>query len=182
MGDSAACRSVQRALSRLRPDIVLTCGFAGGLNPDLSCGALVAQYDPDFPLAHGIETTGAISATLFSSERVLVTAREKKEAWERSQADAVEMESSTIRHLCAQAGIPSATFRVISDAADQDLPLDFNRLILASGRFSYRALILSLIRSPDRIRPLIELQRQTRKAANILGSGLQTILSCPSPA
>ena len=87
------------------------------------------------------------------------------------------MESTTVRRLCLEAEIPSATLRVISDAADDELPLDFNRFVGHSGRFRFDRLMLALLLSPGRVRSLIRFQRQTQSAAGILAAALVTILS-----
>jgi adenosylhomocysteine nucleosidase len=175
IGSAAALRSVPPTLAS-RPPFALTCGFAGGLNTELPAGLLVADADPDFPIRHRLAACGARFATFLDSNCILTTAYEKAAARARSQADVVDMESAAIRRLCQEAGIPSATFRVISDAAGEDLPLDFNRFLGHSGQFRYDRLIVALLQSPSRVRALIRFQRQTRSAAEALARGLQSIL------
>jgi adenosylhomocysteine nucleosidase len=176
IGSNAARKSVAPTLSD-RPAFALSCGFAGGLDPSLSTGMLVADADPGFHIRNRLAACGAHFATFLNSDRILSTSREKAEARERSHADVVDMESAAIRRLCQEAGIPSATLRVISDTAGDDLPLDFNRFLSHSGQFRYDRLMLALLRSPGRVRALIHFQRQTRRAAEALALGLQTILT-----
>jgi adenosylhomocysteine nucleosidase len=172
IGARAARGAFLRALEDSLPPFVLTCGFAGGLDPALSRGSLVYEADPDFPLASRMPACDAVRAAFLASDRILTSASEKARAREQSHADAVEMESFAIRQLCRERGILSATFRVISDTAGEDLPLDFSRFLGGSGRFHYEKLALALLRSPARIPPLIRFQRQTRAAAVALASGL----------
>ena len=62
--------------------------------------------------------------------------------------------------------------RVISDAANQDLPLDFNQLMHEEQNLSYGELALALLKSPGKIRALLQLQKQTRAAAERLAQVL----------
>jgi adenosylhomocysteine nucleosidase len=172
IGALAARAAVLRTLDDSLPPFVLTCGFAGGLDPALPGGRLVYEADPDFPLSNRMSACDAARVAFLASDRILSSATEKAAARDQSHADAVEMESFAIRQLCRERGIPSATFRVISDSAREDLPLDFTRFLTSSGRFRYEQLAIALLRSPARIPPLIRFQRQTREAANILASGL----------
>ena len=87
------------------------------------------------------------------------------------------MESGIIRAICKERGIPSATVRVISDAADEDLPLDFNRLMDADARFRYDRLAVALLKSPGRIRALIQMGFRTRRAARELASVLSSLFA-----
>jgi adenosylhomocysteine nucleosidase len=176
IGSTAATKSVAPALAS-RPPLVLSCGFAGGLNRALPAGALVADVDPGFPLRDALTACGAQFVIFLNSNRILTTVQEKAAARAHSHADAVDMESTTVRQLCLKAEIPSATLRVISDAADEELPLDFNRFVGHSGRFRYDRLMLALLRSPGRVRSLIRFQRQTRSAAAILAAALASLLS-----
>lgn len=176
IGSAAAHKSLLPALAS-NPTFVLASGFAGGLNPALPAGTLVAHADPGFPFTDSLNVCGARLVRFLDSSRILTTAREKAAAREHSHADAVDMESATVRRLCLNAQIPSATFRVISDAADSDLPLDFNPFLGSSGHFRYDRLLLALIRFPHRVRSLIRFQQQTREAAQALASGLYAMLS-----
>jgi len=90
-------------------------------------------------------------------------------------ADAVEMESSLIRAICRAHGIPSATIRVISDAAHETLPLDFNALMTADQQLNYGKLFLrSLV--PRKTAALLRLQRQTQLAAKNLAEVLSRVI------
>jgi hypothetical protein len=96
--------------------------------------------------------------------------------WRQTGADAVEMESSVIRTICREFKIPSATVRVISDDARQDLPLDFNALMTADDRINYLKLAWAVLSQPSRIPNLIQFQRQTLDAARRLGAVLEDLL------
>src|SRR3954452_12390594 len=47
MGRKNAGESIRAAIEIVRPSLVLTCGFAGGLNPELPTGAIVFDEDMD---------------------------------------------------------------------------------------------------------------------------------------
>ena len=47
VGRDNAERTVTAELNRYRPDFVLTCGFAGGLNPYLTSGSVIFETDDD---------------------------------------------------------------------------------------------------------------------------------------
>jgi nucleoside phosphorylase len=177
IGPEAARNSVTQSLARYRPSFVLTCGFAGALNPDLPPGALAADADPDFPLRSGLSSCGAQFVRFLHSPRILATAREKARSRAESQADVVDMESTIIRQLCHSARVPSATLRVISDAAGEDLPCDFNLFLSRSGGLRYARIALALARSPAQIRALLRFQRQTRTAAQRLAQALLALLT-----
>ena len=177
MGASNAERSVRAALAEGSPAIVLTCGFAGGLNPELQTGTVVFSADKDFSLTSALLAADARLATFHCAERVAVTIEEKRAFLEKTGADAVEMESGVIRAICGERGIPSATVRVISDPADEDLPLDFNQLMDAQQNLSLRRLAFALLSAPWKIGDLLKLQKNTHAAAENLAGVLARIIS-----
>ncbi|HEX4264925.1 MAG TPA: hypothetical protein VH597_11345 [Verrucomicrobiae bacterium] len=176
MGRRNASTKFQEALRRLSPERVLTCGFAGALNPEFKIGDVLFNEDIDAGMSKALLAAGTIPAKFYCSVRVAVTGAEKAELWRTTGADAVEMESSVIRALCRERGIPSATIRVISDAANDDLPLDFNALMTSEQKISIPKLMARLATSPKSIPKLMQLQRNTRFAARRLGEVLNGLL------
>lgn len=176
MGADAAERSVKARLSERDWSLVLTCGFAGGLNPALRPETVVFDADGNFPLRQALLDAGAVAAKFHCADRVAVTAAEKAALRERTGADAVEMESDIIRRLCRERGIPSATVRVISDAAHENLPLDFNTLMNADGKLNLRKLALAVACHPHKIPALIALGRRSASAAARLAAVLRASL------
>lgn len=179
IGKHNVARAIQRLVERSFPAFVLTCGFAGGLNPELRRGTIVFSVDDGFNLSPALLQLGAKPVCFHCSTRVAVTAAEKQQLRQSTQADAVDMESEIIREFCRQRGIPSATIRVISDAANEDLPLDFNALMTPELSLSYLKLAAKLVRCPAKISKLMELHKRTTEAARILGRCLDTILALP---
>ena len=185
-----------------QPILALTCGFAGGLNPDLKPGEVVFEltdrrgelHEPQMEIESGARrarpsensllrgkllAAGAKPAKFFCADRIAVTAVEKKTLRAETGADAVEMESAAICAVCAERGIPCATVRVISDPAGEDLPLDFNALARPDRSLDYGRLAWALAKSPGKIGALMRLQKQTRLAAERLADVLSRILPPP---
>ena len=177
MGAAAAERAVKARLVARDWSLVLTCGFAGGLDPALQIGAVICEADEDFPLRDALLHAGAVAVRFHCAERVAVTAFEKAVLRERTGADAVEMESGIIRRLCRERGIPSATVRVISDTAHEDLPLDFNLLVNADGKLSLGKLARDVLRRPRKIPALMALGRRSKSAAKRLATLLRAVLA-----
>ncbi len=176
MGAAAAERATRPRLAAREWDLVLTCGFAGGLNPALRSGTVVFEADETFPLRQAIQAAGADPVGFHCADRVAVTAVEKTQLRARTGADAVEMESGVIRRLCRERGIPSATVRAISDAAHEDLPLDFNALMKADGTLNFGQLLGAILRRPQKIPALIALGNRSKSAAARLTAVLQAVL------
>jgi len=176
MGRRNAERSIRNALQRGKQDLVLTCGFAGGLRPGLESGTVLYESDDNPDLKKRLDASGALSGQVLFSPRVATTAADKAALWEHSKADAVEMESHAVRAICRQRGIPSATVRVVLDTAAEDLPLDFNRLMTADQKMSYAKLIAVLACSPAKIPALMRLQKQSRATAEKLAEVLLRFL------
>jgi adenosylhomocysteine nucleosidase len=194
IGRQNAEKSLREFLATHSPTLVLTCGFAGGLNPELKLGEIVFEIFPSSSRRESAQTeignqlepiyigcydkliaTGAKSANFFYADRIATTIAEKKKLRAETGADAVEMESAAIHAVCREHGIPCATVRVISDTANEDLPLDFNALSKPDKSLDYGKLFLSIAKSPGKIGALMELQKKTMFAAEQLAGILAKI-------
>jgi uridine phosphorylase len=158
------------------PNLVLTCGFAGGLNPDLKPGEVAFELSTlNSQLSTRLLAAGAKPAKFICADRIATTVAEKKKLRAETGADAVEMESAVIRAICAERGIRCATVRVISDMANEDLPLDFNQLSKPDKNLDYGKLAWAILKSPGKIGGLLKLQKKTRFAAEQLAEVLTKI-------
>jgi len=187
------------------PDLVLTCGFAGGLNPDLKPGDVVFEIFPRSSRGDEAQTeignrqsaignqsepphvgcyekllaAGAKPAKFFCADRIATTVAEKKKLRAETGADAVEMESAAIHAVCAEHKISCVTVRVISDTANENLPLDFNALAKPDKNLDYGKLFVAVAKSPGKIGALMELQKKTRFAAERLADVLIKAMQQP---
>ncbi len=182
IGRKSAEKSVRDFLANNLPKLVLTCGFAGGLNPDLKPGDVVCEISNsqhstfNIQLLTRLSAAGAKPAKFFCADRIATTVAEKKKLRDETGADAVEMESEAIQAVCRERGIPCATVRVISDTANEDLPLDFNQLSKPDVSLGYGKLALAIAKSPGKIPALLRLQKHSRLAAQRLAEVLAEII------
>jgi adenosylhomocysteine nucleosidase len=175
MGKRNAERAIRAALAQEQPQLVLTCGSAGGLRPELTIGTVVFDADAETGLEPALLAAGAQRARFYCSDRMATTAVEKRALRQSTGADVVEMESEVIRAVCRGQNIPSATVRAILDIAEEDLPLDFNLLLTAEQKLCYAKLALALVKSPGKVGALLRLQKQSQAAASRLAEVLARI-------
>jgi len=147
-------RLVERALEQRRAvEAVISTGFCGALDPALRVGDMVLDF-----------------ASLVSEDRVIVTAEEKSTLHQQSGAAAVEMEAAAVERKAREWSAPFHCFRVVSDTAQESLPLDFNLYRDREGRFSRTRIALAAMLRPFSVMPaLLRLDRNCAAAAEALG-------------
>ena len=89
----------------------------------------------------------------------------------------MEMESGIIMEICDTRRIPCVTFRTISDSAQQNLPLDFDRLMKDNGKISISRLAGEILLHPFKIPALIRLGMDSGRAAQSLAYHLSKLLT-----
>jgi adenosylhomocysteine nucleosidase len=156
----AACRSL---VERLRPDLILFSGFAGGLVADLEVGDVVCpeqvvlgegeRFDEERPggripsfeipasaeLARGVRgaarSAGARLETgaLVTVDRAVREPGHKRALGDATAAVAVDMESAASVACASELATPCAVVRAISDAVDDEIPEGLGGLIGPDG-------------------------------------------------
>jgi nucleoside phosphorylase len=177
MGAAHARRVVQQALAE-GADFCISTGLAGGLRMGQRTGDVLAAravlapsgvvfVKSDSPLLGAALQCGAREAQMFrSADSVVMTAVEKARL--AVSADAVEMESFAVLSEAQGHRVPAVAIRVIGDTAEQNLPLDFNRVLGREGRVSTSRLFVELARNPLRVPAVARLGRQSQMAAGRL--------------
>jgi len=164
-------------------DICISSGLAGALDERLVPGDIIAprvimaeslhsditsdKLSVDASLHEQAVKLGAIcSNCLLTTDRVLVKARQKKDCSSRAQL--VDMESFEIVKQALAWGARGMVVRAISDAANEDLPIDFNLTVSTHKQISIPRVLLQLAKNPVALPALIRFGRQSRKAAESL--------------
>ncbi|MHB8502289.1 MAG: phosphorylase family protein [Candidatus Acidiferrales bacterium] len=163
-------------------DLCISAGLAGSLDATLTPSDIVvarvsetldercrAASDPslvDLAVALGAKPV-QVSLT---SEKIVATAEEKEELGRMGSI--VEMESTHILAAATQMLVPCVAVRAISDAADEDLPVDFARILDSHGHLKMGGLLKEVGLSPYRIPLLLRFGHQSRAAAKSLADFL----------
>jgi adenosylhomocysteine nucleosidase len=180
IGQKNAGKTAGDFLQMNSPSQVFTCGFAGGLDPNLQIGDIVF-LTADLLLDKSLVQAGAKPANFYCAPHVATTAAEKAELRRTTGMSAVEMESAAIIKVCSERGIPCAIVRVISDAAQDDLPLNFNELSNPDQSLNHGKLAWAIAKSPGKIPALLRLQKNCRFASEQLARVLKQIIDLKLP-
>ena len=156
---------VKQALAeKRRVQLMISTGFCGALDPELRVGDIIVTSNlpqASLPFKRG---------TIHSASRVVVTKEEKQDLRNSTGASAVDMEAATVEQKAREWGVPFLCIRVVSDAASDDMPLDFNQFRDADGRFSRSRIVRAALRQPfTSIPALLRLHKSCRHASEKLG-------------
>ena len=188
MGGAAAAAAARR-LVLAGATALASFGMAGGLDPTLICGAVLLPEEvvpvDDVNSAAGATATSpqwrqrlraalpasciAWGGRLASSHRPIARPTAKRDAWRRTGAAAVDMESVAIAQVAGQAGLPFVALRVIVDTASDELPA---AVLAASGGGQVRVgrLLAGLLLAPGDLGALIRLSARYRIASRALAA------------
>ena len=174
-GGSKGAAQAARALAQAGVTGLLSFGLAGGLAPDLAPGALLVPEfvlaadgsrwltDPDLA-AH----FGKRAGTVFSADKVLASRAEKQQAWSRTGALAIDLESGAVARTSAAFRLPFAVLRAVCDPAQQDLPAAALVALSGAGRIRLFSVVRSLAASPGQLPDMLRLGRQAGAARHAL--------------
>ncbi|MDQ2948915.1 MAG: hypothetical protein M3Y27_23730, partial [Acidobacteriota bacterium] len=155
-GPKLASRAAQAVEENRRLEALVSYGFCGALDPALHINDIVIGFEVQ--CGAGIlacllpkqQTTMPAPHRLLSTNRVITTAQEKS-ALHKSGAAAVEMEAAGVAAYAQAQNIPFYCIRIVTDSANEDLPIDFNRVRDSDGRFSRFKIIAQAARNPFKL-------------------------------
>ncbi|HET7108738.1 MAG TPA: hypothetical protein VFI38_18130 [Candidatus Acidoferrum sp.] len=172
-------------------DVCVSSGLAGALCETLNVGDVIAPKELIVELrysGHGAERLevdaelrqlalgrGAKNANcLFTTDEILVKASQKKSCSSRAQS--VDMESFEIVKAASAWGARSVVIRAISDAATEDLPINFNLTLSEQKEVSISKVLLELAKNPLALPSLIRFGKQSKRAGALLAGFLEEYL------
>lgn len=186
-------REVKGGLKSVR--LLIASGFAGALDPELKVGDVVFAENFSCPSLLGsvrhqfsqqfshdrneIERLKAVYyfGKLATHHRVAETAHYKADIAKSTGAMAVDMETAWISALCEQNQVPMLGMRVISDAADQRIPIPSEILFNTNiQRPRYLALPFYLLTHPHHMSPFIKFVRGIGPARQRLTKALVDLI------
>jgi adenosylhomocysteine nucleosidase len=159
-------RAAAQTAAAQRPSAIVSVGLCGALTADLRAGDIVV----DTAACQPRNTPPHKSGKVVSQDRVAVTPAEKRQLAQHGIA--VEMESAAVRQVAGQHNIPFYSVKVVSDLADEQLPLDFNAYRDEDGRFRKSRIALAALSRPWLLPRLIHVQRNAQQAVEKLGEFL----------
>ena len=171
-----ACRDVLRDQSLGTIDAVISSGYACSLVPseigDLLIGTeVIGEASDERKGCSRMLVDAAVQAAekarlpvrtgrIAAVSHIVCSAAEKRALAGTTGAVGLDMESGAMGAAAAEANVPFAVVRAVSDAHDEDLPVDFNLFLRPTG---WASGLMALARSGG-FRGLLRLRRQTVRA------------------
>jgi adenosylhomocysteine nucleosidase len=181
--DPRQLRSLLASFDPLSVRGVISFGVAGGLDPALNSGDVVvatevmagdsrwkaaAALSEELIAGAGLGRQRVIRAGLAGVEQVVTAQAGKAALRSQTGAAAVDMESHIAAAYAADASLPFAALRVISDPATRALPTLATSAIKANGDIDLRKILRGVARNPLSIRALYATGRDFNRALRSL--------------
>jgi purine-nucleoside phosphorylase len=179
-------RTVQAELRELLAasvDVCIVSGLAGSLRKQhqtrsvlvaraIRGGAAGKELKSDKSLVEIANRCGAIEVDSFLTSLTVVNSPAEKQRLGEI-ADAVDMESFQIFSQAREFGVPAVAVRAVSDAAETNVPIDFNQVIGNRGEIGWVAALLEIAKAPARLPQLIRFGIESSRAAHNLALFLE---------
>jgi len=178
-------RAARELIAVHSPKWVLSCGFAGALQPQLAVGDMIAVNQIVDDHAHELQIDLKMEADparklhvgrLATVSKIVRTVAEKQQLGARTGALAVDMETFAVAKVCQELQRKFLAFRVISDDLSADLPPEVMSIFGDTGAVRFGAVIGSLWKRPSSVTDLWKLREQAGKAGEHLADFLDGVV------
>jgi adenosylhomocysteine nucleosidase len=176
-GPRRAAAALDAATAIMRPDLVVSTGFCGALDPRLEVADVVAATGVAsgdivyraVPVAGGAACRAGLVCSI---DRVAQTAGEKLRL-SSGGAIAVEMEAAGVAARAGLQELPFSCIRAVTDLAGESMANDFNAALREDGHFDTIKVLAGSLRHPfARLPELRRLRQRSIRAARALGDFL----------
>lgn len=167
-GDGARLERELEALLEAGPALVLSTGLGGGLDPTLAVGSVVIDGDVTLAAALAAALPGAVLAPITGQDTIAAGVVGKSDLRMSTGAAVVDMESHIAARVARRHGVPVAAIRVISDAANEELPPAALVGMRPDGGIALGAVLASLACKPTQLPALIRTGRHAGLAHRVL--------------
>ncbi len=189
VGRENAARATEDLIRLHQPPWVVSAGFAGALHEDLRKGHfLMANHvadcqgnqmdvglkmDPEVIAA----TKGLHLGRLLTVDHIVRHAEEKRKLGQQHDAVACDMETIAVAQVCSRLGVRFLSVRVISDAIDDDLPVEVEKFLgqkSLAGKIGAAA--GAILGRPSVVKDMWRLKEDALKATDRLAKYLKGVM------
>ncbi len=190
-GPRRARRTLRELLVTIGPQALLGIGVAGGLDPSVAWGRVLASASvhrpdgtapPPDPAWRQRASAAGLPVVPFAVAPRIVPTPDAKAALRRSlggDVACVDLESGVFAEEAAEAGVPYLVLRAVLDEAQDEIA----RSILAAqdddGHVSKAKVVAAALLRPAEIRRLKAVERRVRACAERLADAVEALLGVP---
>ncbi len=179
IGKECARIAAEMTIHCYRPDLVISAGFGGGLQPDVQAGDIVVGTEIlDLRKDQGSRITWDSTHKPVRPDRIMTTdemvlrAENKARIGKATGALSVDMETSAVAAVCAARKTDFLAVRCITDNVDENLPDEFNDFFVL-GQLRAKRVISSCARDPRVLADLARLGYRAKHSGDKLARFLQ---------
>jgi len=169
IGSEAARRAAEAAINLYSPSLIVSAGFAGGLDPKLEAGQMLTPRHVVDANDGSRTDSDAGEGVLISFESV-VDVEQKAKLADAYGAHAVDMEAAAVARSAEAHGIKFLACKVISDTHDSRLPPIMQ--FVHNGSFNTARFVAHVMIRPWFWWSVVKLARNSAVAAKVLSEAL----------
>jgi adenosylhomocysteine nucleosidase len=196
MGFNNAATAAENLVHEVRPDMIISAGFCGGVSAELQVGDVVVAtgltiisenvqeevpveipaVSRNFVVRQAVEGHRVFAGLFASTPAIMLKSRLAALLPSDAPFPVVEMESAAIAIIAVENGIPFTGIRAVSDPFDEELGFSLNEFCDDGMRIRIPRVLLTIARKPRIIPQLIRLARNSQVAGACLSQAMERLL------
>ncbi len=191
IGMEQSGRVLDRAITTVGPEVVLSLGFCGGLTPRVSVGDVLWASAVSLVTSDGVVSTITLgpmpalsrftsvdvrSGTFFTLEKGMKKSTALRLIDDSLPRPVCDMETHALAAASRKRGTPFFALRAVSDAAEDDIRFDPGLVCDASGFYSPMRAIAFFLSHPTLIGHATKLRQSSQIASRNLALAVESLL------